>query len=546
MYYIFEILVMSPKKIYLGFILFNLFFFNINCYLLDSFTKSFYASIKESEKINSISKKSTIETDYLILKYENPLTNFNSPYINSISIYLNSKYYHNIISLDVNDKINFNTLKNNILHKVTRTYYKINEPYTSIEDNNYAIFERLEYFTEHLNSEDENNLYKNYWYNLINDMQINNSKTPLIENLTDITLLEINKAIKENYNKIGKWNEDNSYELFFVYDGKKGKFLLNKIFVYYIKDKTNSCKINLNQIKLENVVLEQGNKIYKNFDSKNFVINNNYLDNSEYKINIATNKKDSVYHNLMSLTFSEETLNKYYKKSTNNEICLMIHYILTEDVYIERNEFIKRFEEILISNGVNKTLINENIKYDLYASKFIEQELSSDLSEQAYFTFVINTNKFILDKLNNTISFTMHFRYKPSLNINSTRTHLSTIMPQPFVYIFNSTVSYEKNFVDEILSKNNIIRNEKNSDKKMEIFEDEIKVKKLSIFNQNNILNKNYLQLIHDIPAGQKKYFLVVTLITVITSLGGFFIIFMGVMNYISAPKEYYKRKKIE
>lgn len=546
MYYIFEILVMSPKKIYLGFILFNLFFFNINCYLLDSFTKSFYASIKESEKINSISKKSTIETDYLILKYENPLTNFDSPYINSISIYLNSKYYHNIISLDVNDKINFNTLKNNILHKVTRTYYKINEPYTSIEDNNYAIFERLEYFTEHLNSEDENNLYKNYWYNLINDMQINNSKTPLIENLTDITLLEINKAIKENYNKIGKWNEDNSYELFFVYDGKKGKFLLNKIFVYYIKDKTNSCKINLNQIKLENVVLEQGNKIYKNFDSKNFVINNNYLDNSEYKINIATNKKDSVYHNLMSLTFSEETLNKYYKKSTNNEICLMIHYILTEDVYIERNEFNKRFEEILISNGVNKTLINENIKYDLYASKFIEQELSSDLSEQAYFTFVINTNKFILDKLNNTISFTMHFRYKPSLNINSTRTHLSTIMPQPFVYIFNSTVSYEKNFVDEILSKNNIIRNEKNSDKKMEIFEDEIKVKKLSIFNQNNILNKNYLQLIHDIPSGQKKYFLVVTLITVITSLGGFFIIFMGVMNYISAPKEYYKRKKIE
>ena len=108
------------------------------------------------------------------------------------------------------------------------------------------------------------------------------------------------------------------------------------------------------------------------------MINNNYLDNSEYKINIATNKKDSVYHNLMSLTFSEETLNKYYKKSTNNEICLMIHYILTEDVYIERNEFIKRFEEILISNGVNKTLINENIKYDLYASKFIEQELSSD------------------------------------------------------------------------------------------------------------------------------------------------------------------------
>ena len=537
---------MSHKKIYLGFILFNIFFSIINSYSLDSFTKSIYASIKESENIKSITKMSTIETDYLILKFENSLTNFDSPYINSMSLYINPKFYHNIISLDANDKINFYTLKNNILHQVTREYYKINEPYTSIEDNNHTIFERLEYFTEYLNSEDKNALYKNYWYNLINDLPINNSKTPLIESLTNITLLEINKAIKESYNKIGNWNEDNSYELFFVYDGKKGKFILNKIFIYYIKNKSNTCKINLNKIKLENVILEQGNKIYKNFEPKNFVLNDNYLANSEYKLNIVTNKKDSVYHNLMTLTFSDKTLNKSYLISQNNELCFMIHYILTEDVYIERNEFIKRFEEILISNGIDKDLIKQNIKYDLYASKFIEQELSSDLSEQAYFTFVLYTNKYILDMLNNTISFTVHFRYKPSLDINSTKTHISTIMPQPFVYIFNSNVSYEKDFIDGILFKNNIFKNEKNNDKKTEIFEEEIKKKKMIIFNQNNILNENYLQLIHDIPAGQKKYFFIVTLLTIVTSLGGFFIIFMGVMNYISAPKEYFKNKKIE
>ena len=140
----------------------------------------------------------------------------------------------------------------------------------------------------------------------------------------------------------------------------------------------------------------------------------------------------------------------------------------------------------------------------------------------------------------------MHFRYKPSLNINSNKTHISTIMPQPFVYIYNSDFSYEKNFINEILVKNNIFENEKNKSKKLEIFEEEIKKKKMIIFNQNNILKDNYLQLIHDIPAGQKKYFFIVTLVTIFTSFGGFLIIFMGVMNYISAPKEYYKNKKIE
>ena len=537
---------MSDKKVFLVFILLNIFFININCFSLDSFSKSIYASIKESENLKTNLVKDTIDPDYLILKYENPLTNIDSPYINSMSLYLNPKFYHNIISLDSNDKINFFTLKNNILHIVSRKFYKIKEPYTLIEDNNHTIFERLEYFTEYLNSEDKNATYKNYWYNLINDLPMNNSKIPLIESLTNITLLEINKAIKDSFNKIGTWNEDISYELFFVYDGKKGKFILNKIFIYYIKNKSNEGKIYLNKFKFENVFFEQGNKIYNNVDFKSYIINDNYLANSDFKINISTNKKDSIYHNLMTLAFSEITMNNYYKLSKNNEVCFIIHYILTEDVYIERNEFIKRFEEILTSNGINKDLIKQNIKYDLYASKFIEQELSSDLSEQAYFTFVLYTNKHILDILNNTISFTMHFRYKPSLNINSNKTHISTIMPQPFVYIYNSDFSYEKNFINEILVKNNIFENEKNKSKKLEIFEEEIKKKKMIIFNQNNILKDNYLQLIHDIPAGQKKYFFIVTLVTIFTSLGGFLIIFMGVMNYISAPKEYYKNKKIE
>ena len=539
---------MSHKKNFLGIlIIINFYICITNCFSLDSFSKSIYASINETQNIKSISKKSVIETEYLILKYENPLNNHEISYNNKISLYINSKFYHNIISLDTKNKMDFYTLKNNLLSTTTSLHSKIIDPYTIIEDENHFILERLEYIDENLNLEDKkNNLAQNYWYNLINEKPLNTSNAPLLEELLNIKLNEVHNAIKDSYNKIGKWNRDNSYELVFVCDKKKNKFLLHKIFVYYIKGETKSCQINLKQMNFENVILEQGNNIYKNFNYKKFLTNEKYLNNAEYKIKISTNKKDSIYHNMMTLNFDNKLINKYMKQSNNDEISFIIHYILTEDVYIERNEFIKRFEEMLYSNGINKTSIKENIKYDLYASKFIEQELSSDLSEQAYFTFYIKTNKYILDLLNNTISFTVHFRYQPSLNSTSNKTHQKTFMPQPFVYILNSNATYEKDFLDDIIYNNNIFKGENKTKDNLEIFEDEIIIKKRNVLNQVNILNENYLDLIHQIPAGQKKYFLIVTLVTVITSVAGFCIILFGVVNYASANERYDKMKKIE
>ena len=539
---------MSHKKVFLGLlIIFNFYICITNCFSLDSFSKSIYASIIETQNIKSISKKSVIETEYLILKYENPLNNHEISYNNKISLYINSKFYHNIISLDTKNKMDFYTLKNNLLSTTTSLHSKIIDPYTIIEDENHFILERLEYIDENLNLEDKrNNLAQNYWYNLINEKPLNTSNAPLLEELLNIKLNEVHNAIKDSYNKIGKWNRDNSYELVFVCDKKKNKFLLHKIFVYYIKGETKSCQINLKQMNFENVILEQGNNIYKNFNYKKFLTNEKYLNNAEYKIKISTNKNDSIYHNMMTLNFDNQLINKYMKQSNNDEISFIIHYILTEDVYIERNEFIKRFEEMLYSNGINKTSIKENIKYDLYASKFIEQELSSDLSEQAYFTFYIKTNKYILDLLNNTISFTVHFRYQPSLNSTSNKTHQKTFMPQPFVYILNNNATYEKDFLDDIIYNNNIFKGENKTKDNLEIFEDEIIIKKRNVLNQVNILNENYLDLIHQIPAGQKKYFLIVTLVTVITSVAGFCIILFGVVNYVSANERYDKMKKIE
>jgi len=538
---------MSHKKFFLGLLIFNLYICIITCFSLDDFSKSIYASINETQNIKSISKKSVIETEYLILKYENPLNNHEISYNNKISLYLNSKFYHNIISLDTKNKMDFYTLKNNFLSATTSLHSKIIDPYTIIEDENHFILERLEYIDENLNLEDKkNNLAQNYWYNLINEKPLNTSNAPLLEELLNIKLNEVQNAIKESYNKIGKWNRDNSYELVFVCDKKKNKFLLHKIFIYFIKDETKSCQINLKQINFENVILEQGNKIYQNFNYKKFFTNEEYLNNTEYKIKILTNKKDSIYHNMMKLNLDNQLINKYLNQSNNNEISFIIHYILTEDVYIERNEFIKRFEEMLYSYGINKTSIKENIKYNLYASKFIEQELSSDLSEQAYFTFYIKTNKYILDLLNNTISFTVHFRYQPSLNSTSNKTHQKTVMPQPFFYILNSNATYEKDFLDGIIYNNNMFKGENKTKDNLKIFEDEIKIKKRNILNQVNILNENYLDLIHEIPAGQKKYFLIVTLVTVITSVAGFCIILLGVVNYVSANERYDKMKKIE
>ena len=535
---------MSHSKIYFQFLIFYFIFISAEGFSLDSFSKSIYASINEAQDIKSLNHKSIINTEYLILKYEQPFDNFEGSHNNQMSLYVNSKFYHNLISLDTNDKKNFYTMKNNILKHVSTFHYKVSDSYTIIEDKNHFILERLEYIDEKLDLEEKNIfLNKNYWYNLINDKPMNTSPEPLIEKLTNINIYEVNKSIIKDFNKISKWNKDNSYELFFVYDKKKDKFILHKIFIYFIKGENKLININLKPFKFENSIFEHKNNIYKNFYFKNKFSNEGYTDNNEYKIKITTNKKDSIYHNMMSLTFDEKTLNRYYNASGKNDICFLIHYVLTEDVYIERNEFIKRFEETLYSYGIDKSMMKE-IKYNLFASKFIEQELSSDLSEQAYFDFLLCANKNIIDILNKTISFTVHFRYQPSLKANSTKSHQITVMPQPFVFIFGGNYTYD-NFLDELIYKNNVFsENDKKKDK-MAIFEDEVKIKKLKIINQIKVFNDNYKELIHEIPGGQMKYFWNITFVTIITCGIGFLIIFSGVLKYISADRPV-RIKKIE
>ena len=523
-------------------------FLSIFSLSFNSFSKSIYVSINEEKNINlqSIKSNSKLDVDYLILKYENSLDNFKGSLNNRMSLFINSKYYHNLICLDATEKKNFFTLKNTVLKHVSTFHYKISDSYTVMEDKNNYCLERLEYIDEDLNL-DEKNIFlsKNYWFNLINGKSLEDSPSPLIEQLTNISLFEMNKQIIENYNKTSKWNKDNSYELVFLYDSIKNKFLLQKVFVYFIKNKNNdnSCEIDFKKNKFENVIIEYKGKLYENFNFKK-EIQNDFLKNNEYKMKITTNKKNSIYHNLMSLKFEDIILDNLYNKYGNKDICYLIHYVLTEDVYIERNEFMKRFKEILDYHGINKNIF-KNIKYDLYASKFIEQELSSDLSEQAYFTFIFCTNREVLKLLNNTISYTIHFRYQPSLKANSTKTHQTVVMPQPFFGVLPDNITYDKTTLNDIINKNNLFNEENNSKEKLKLFKEEIKIKKLRIINQVNIFNDNYKELIHKIPAGQMKYFWNITIVTSIVSCVGFLIICSGVMNYIS-PETVYKQKKLK
>ena len=152
----------------------------------------------------------------------------------------------------------------------------------------------------------------------------------------------------------------------------------------------------------------------------------------------------------------------------------------------------------------------------------------------------------MLKLLKNTISYTIHFRYQPSLKANSTKTHQTVVMPQPFFGVVPGDAKIDKTFLNDIIHKNNLFYGENNLKDKLKLFEEEIKIKKLRIINQVNIFNENYKELIHEIPGGQMKYFWNITLTTSIVSCVGFLIIFMGVMNYISPEEIYDKSKKLK
>ena len=429
------------------------------------------------------------------------LNNNNNNNKNFISFFINNYYYKNLICLDKND-LNFYTLKNIIFRHVSTYNYINSDSYTTIENENNFCIERIEFIDINLNLKEKNSLLnENFFYNLINNNNNNNIIHPLIEKLTNINLQKIHKNIINIYNNFSVYKKDSSYEIVLFYNNSINKFLLNKIYLYYFNNNDN----NNNNILLKNIF----NKIYIN--SFNYSISND--NNINNNIFIKTNKKNSIFHNSMEINFNNNNNNKknYNKKYKN---CYLIHYILTEDVYIEKNEFKNLIEEYLNNNNLI------NFKYNLIASRFIEQELSSDLSQQSFFNFYFCFNN---NNNNNTIKFPIHFRYQPALNENSKNTHQKVFMPHPLIYKFNKI-----NNINDINKKFFEIY-QKNSNN----FEEEIDIKFNTILNEFKIFKNNYENLIHFIPAGQMKYFWVIAIVTVVISVCGFLIIFVGIIKNI-------------
>ena len=481
-----------------------LFGFNLNNFIVDNidintFTnKEIFLTLNDNNNNNNINKiiDNKIPIKNFISKFSNNNNNNNNK--NFISFFINNFYYKNLICLDKND-LNFYTLKNRIFHHVSTFNYINSDSYTTIENEKNFCIERIEFIDVNLNLKEKNSLLnENFFYNLINNNNNNNLIHPLIEKLTNVNLFKIHKNIINIYKNFSLNKNDSSYEIVLFYNNSVNKFLLNKIFLYYFNNDNN------NNILLKNIF----NKIYIN--SFNFTISNE--NNIFNDIFITTNKKDSIFHNSMEININNNKNNN--NKNKNNKNCYLIHYILTEDVYIEKNEFKNLVEEYVKNNNLN------NFKYNLIASRFIEQELSSDLSQQSFFNFYFCFNN---NNNNNTIKFPIHFRYQPALNENSKNTHQKVFMPHPFVYKFDNI-----NNIDD-LNKKFFEIYQKNSNN----FEEEIDIKFNTVLNEFKIFKNNYQILIHFIPAGQMKFFWIIAIVTIFISVCGFLIIFVGIIKNI-------------
>lgn len=527
-----------------------LFFSIYSCKNLDNefpIKSLYFTSLKQLDtnySLNQLLSQKNYETNMIIIKYEK-----NKPPIqsnNSMTFFINSLYYQSIICLDNSNLNTFYTLKHKVLQHISTFHYKNSDSYAEISKGNYYCLEREEYIAKHINLNEKNSLLEsNYFYNLINTGDMTKSKNPLIEKITNISFHLLQKSIKDQVARLLPWNSDCSYELNFSYDNTKELFILTNIFVYYLPKtpqvpeylplslKSFETKSEFNQIIINDKA--QG-KIIK-FIKRN---GNNKIDiepiaNMSIPMNelfkIQTNKSTSVFHNTMNIILNKEIVNNYYIqhsiKSKTEKLCYLILEILTEDTYIEKNEFKHFIDEYL------------TVPYELHASQFIEQELSSDLSQQSYFSLYFCATEQEMAEINYTIKFPIHFRYQPSVKADSMLTHHTVVMPAPNVFI-NPNMPYETLLYSRLFYS----LNSNSSDNRKQYFEWEIETKANVIISKYQLLINNYQELLHQIPAGQMKYFNIIAKITSLTSIIGFGVILYGLYKYIITRSSYKSKVK--
>lgn len=408
------------------------------------------------------------------------------------------------------------------------------------------------------------------------------------------TLMKIIKSV----NELIKWEEENFIiELNFIFnnanlanflrelndiapnsDENMNIFLLNKIFVYYMKmpkleldrDTINTLNLDVKKIyeidknlkgiatkdnyislirnhqTFENIfidskVLSKRIKFTKNnLQSKNSKISTKSLNESNIGLSLIktfwTLENESIFHNRLHLNIDLlKFKDKILSSNKNNKVCLLFFQQLTEDLFIEKNEF--------------KEFIDKNLrKFERYYffSDEIDQEVSSDISKQYFLSFILCSNNDyfknnIFTKENNNIihiSYPIHFRYQPPLYFT---THQEVFITLPSVDVLiqeEKDFSLEKNIInnDLFISHNNhdkfVYRDSRNKLIKDErkIFSQDIHEKLMYLIEKKQIgdsLNK----VRHFIPIGQMNHFYVVVIITFLIAFIGFFIVLCGIIN---------------
>lgn len=503
-------------------------------YFVEFSNKSIYfTSVKQLPLFNPNQLlEQNYETDMIIMKHENNKTATQS---NSITLFITNLYYQSIICLDSSNLDTFFPLKNKVLKHISTFHDKNSDSYAEIFKDKYYCLEREEYIDKNINLNEKNNLLdNNFFYNLINGRDLSKSKAPLIEKITNVSFSSLHQSIKEEFSRYFKWNEDCAYELIFYYDYSKELFVLSRLFTYYLPTTPDySAQFPLllqsihnsyqfNQIIINDKTQNKVTRLMKTNETIEEEIITNIIHPTNYLTKIITNKRTSVFHNTMEIKLTKEIVDIQYKKLSikdkKEKLCYLIHEILTEDTYIEKNEF---------NNFVNEYL---KIPVELHASQFIEQELSSDLSQQAFFSLFFCATESHMESINYIIKFPIHFRYQPSVKTNSILTHQTVVMPAPNVFIYSNT-SYETLLFNHILySANSTVYS---SSKAEQLFALEIETKLNVFLSKYYLLLNNYQQLLHQIPAGQMKYFNIIAKITSLSSVIGFSLILYGLFKHI-------------
>jgi hypothetical protein len=452
---------------------------------------------------------------------------------------------------------------------ITSSFYKITAC-TDIENKD-KIFHHFSKYVEILNEKTTCYIRQVYFEpikksdNSHNNIMFEKYQSPsnfnfIPQNILDFSFEEYFTIIKKYFSEFIMWNNNCYYEMNFFYNPKLNKFSLDKIFVYFsskIHEKFNNQE-NFYFISLIKNKEEVFNNIFifYRFFSKQMKWTKNYLERgnekiefidysdqfSNYEINISTKKKESIFHNMISLEFNKNVFQNLISK--DEETCMFIYQHITEDVYIEKNEFLNFLY-----------LKHEHNKIQYKFSFFIDQEISSDLSEQYYLTFLIcdNLENFLLNEESSKygINYPIHFRYQPSIYSNSSK--IENVLPHPYIEFLakNRTIVPDlSTILLQYLNSDNLINKDMyyvkikrdNEDDTIyelyderKIFSDEVNFKIKHIIQNYNYFSLNKINFNHLIPAGKQNHFYIVLIGTLVVTLLGFLIICYALIYFMTA-----------